>query len=732
MSSIYRAASPYGRSTSPNPYGRSSSPNPYGQPPASPYAQPATMPYGQPTSSVYGQPAGSAYGHQTPSHYGQAATSPYAQPATSPYAQTGASAYATPATSPYAQTSAPAYGARAASPYAPPMAMPQTPGTAYGDPGVPQPQTQGQAGIQPGSITYTTSTGPDGRLVYHPFKAVPASYKTSAGVVTGIQWVPAEATSIVPNGAQPADNDFVASWTRTGRLNADEERSVKEWQRDEDRRRRREERDSTRRLRDKSQVRERSSVRGDDFELERARQRDASARQRRKSFVAEAPYATAQPYGVAGMPGGTSPYAPPGSPYAGSTAGYGGSAAGGYAGSAAGGYAGSAAGGYGSGAPSGYTRERKYSTGEQLASHMADLDLDRGVDYSTRSSRRRSTADPYGSNAGGPVYPRGHVMEGQPIPPGAPIPQARSRATTPAPPGHSPLPGTASSAYGGPVTFPSAGLGGASPNIRGNLALAGGPPIVPETGQLAPPESFLRPPNAAMPYTPFNSPMYIAEMADIIHNIPPMPLVLGPHDIIVDDWSRMMADLAGAWAGALPIATDGRRQKRSSLVAHMLDAWNSNFYTPRGIEVVLYKGRERRSGPGAGIVDGALSPDQAQLSSAEESDTTESELDDENSLTGGAYGGAYGAPAGGAYGRGADGVYGRHGDAMRREERKRRRREKRARRREREMHRTYSIHVVCLPHGGPGGAGATVQPPIPGTPGNAMGMGMASPYHRGY
>ena len=69
-----------------------------------------------------------------------------------------------------------------------------------------------------------------------------------------------------------------------------------------------------------------------------------------------------------------------------------------------------------------------------------------------------------------------------------------------------PYAGTTSSAYGGPVTFPSAGVGGASPNMSGNLALAGGPPILPETGQLAPPESFSRPPNAAMPYTPFTSP----------------------------------------------------------------------------------------------------------------------------------------------------------------------------------------------------------------------------------
>ncbi|KAJ3552905.1 hypothetical protein NM688_g3910 [Phlebia brevispora] len=34
--------------------------------------------------------------------------------------------------------------------------------------------TQGQ--IQPGSVTYTTTTGPDGQVIYHCFKAVPARY----------------------------------------------------------------------------------------------------------------------------------------------------------------------------------------------------------------------------------------------------------------------------------------------------------------------------------------------------------------------------------------------------------------------------------------------------------------------------------------------------------------------------------------------------------------------------
>lgn len=109
---------------------------------------------------------------------------------------------------------------------------------------------QQAANIQPGSITYTTTVGNDGQVVYHPFKCVHfhicyprdrmlggcnancvvcgverlqqgtsnersicvhifteiliASYQTPQGVVNGIQWIPAEATSVVPSNATPA------------------------------------------------------------------------------------------------------------------------------------------------------------------------------------------------------------------------------------------------------------------------------------------------------------------------------------------------------------------------------------------------------------------------------------------------------------------------------------------------------------------------------------------------
>ncbi|KAI0722154.1 hypothetical protein C8T65DRAFT_704706 [Cerioporus squamosus] len=75
----------------------------------------------------------------------------------------------------------------------------------------PYPQTSPQqaATIQPGSITYTTTVGADGQVVYHPF-----NYQTPQGVVSGIQWIPAEATSVLPQNATPADANFAASFNR--------------------------------------------------------------------------------------------------------------------------------------------------------------------------------------------------------------------------------------------------------------------------------------------------------------------------------------------------------------------------------------------------------------------------------------------------------------------------------------------------------------------------------------
>ena len=80
---------------------------------------------------------------------------------------------------------------------------------------------------------------------------VHSSYQTNNGIVSGIQWIPAEATSVIPAGAQPAtpvcrttlcpsisisdkeeinqsiNQEFVSSWNR-GSSNRDE-KALKEW-----------------------------------------------------------------------------------------------------------------------------------------------------------------------------------------------------------------------------------------------------------------------------------------------------------------------------------------------------------------------------------------------------------------------------------------------------------------------------------------------------------------------
>ncbi|KAF7348041.1 hypothetical protein MSAN_01756500 [Mycena sanguinolenta] len=94
--------------------------------------------------------------------------------------------------------------------------------------------------VAPGQVTYTTSLDADGQPVYHPFKAVAATYQTPTGIVSGIQWVPGESTWVYPTDARPANVEFAAAWSRWP-LSKEEQKAVKDWQREEEKRRRREE-----------------------------------------------------------------------------------------------------------------------------------------------------------------------------------------------------------------------------------------------------------------------------------------------------------------------------------------------------------------------------------------------------------------------------------------------------------------------------------------------------------
>jgi len=116
---------------------------------------------------------------------------------------------------------------------------------------------------------------------------------------------------------------------------------------------------------------------------------------------------------------------------------------------------------------------------------------------------------------GGPVYPRGHVLEGQPMPNGSSRPPSHpaSRAASPNP-GH--------------FTYPT----GKSPHMP--VATIPGEPR-----QLPAPEAFSRPINAANSFAHFDM-AKVQDMEEIYERAPKMPMVLSTHDIYPDDWKRCM------------------------------------------------------------------------------------------------------------------------------------------------------------------------------------------------
>ncbi|KAJ7095105.1 hypothetical protein B0H15DRAFT_946556 [Mycena belliarum] len=616
--------------------------------------------------------------------------------------------------------------------------------------------------ITPGSITYTTSTGPDGRVIYHPFKAVAASYQTPTGIVSGIQWVPAEATLVLPHGAQPANSEFAASWSR-GAISKDEQKALKEWQRDEEKRRKKEEKEA-KRQREKEQRIGQGYGADPDSELRKARERDAQAmatRERRKSFNQAGgapspmtfPASSGSGYPATGATGYQS--ANPGYPSTPYTAGYNGVPA----------------------AAQGYEqRDNKYSTGAGLSEQFGDLDLGYGAErerkvsglsrpsrYQMDAERTRKVSSNLGDRpAYNPAgsYPSGAYPNTYPAQTGNPYPSAPY--SNPSPnmrPGDSPHVPYATSAYGNSSysgaasamarpTTPYGGqvyppghimegkpIPGTTPPIPGVGGIPGGYPPgqaqapfptgmqMPDAntgdqGQLAAPEGFSRPINAAQAYTPFET-MKIQDMEDI-QNAPRMPAVLQTHDVYGADWNRMIQvaeivcwDLCLAWTGRLP--APGRPQRKTTLAADLIDLWNVSFFFPRGVEVVLYKGRERRSGPSAGVVDIQL-PTYDDHDDASSSSSSSSE--DSDSDSGGRYPAAaymYGQQAF-APGQGSTNevLEQRRRRREARAEKKRRRKEKKARRKAKAREKKYALYLACVPVGGPNAA-------VGGMP--SMGMG---------
>ncbi|KZT12906.1 uncharacterized protein LAESUDRAFT_753942 [Laetiporus sulphureus 93-53] len=645
-------------------------------------------------------------------------------------------------------------------------------------PSSPQPQA---AQIQPGAITYTTSVAPDGQIIYNPFKAVPASYQTPQGIISGIQWVPVEATQVIPAGAVPASADIVASLNR-GQVapNGD---ALRDWQREEEKRRRKEnehrereekglrkarEKDARHAERERERQRERRPSTGFNgpyptynsvtTDLER-RFQDVGVDSREREFERDHPRSRRGSYNGERPPG----YQPAsgGPQYA--------TGPGGYPTPAPSSYASNPPPPYGNPAystsatpyarPGAYPPSPRLGDAARSASPFQPLPV--GVQrpvspyivpstalrpvspYARPAGAVRSVSpynptgnvrpvSPYALPAGavrpvspynpagmarpvspyqnpvprpvspyqsgniqirassrpGPAaYPPGHVMEGQRLRP------SLSRAGSPAP-GAPPFAGAAAAynaGYGAaPRTYPEAG---GSPRM----------PLVPSEQQqqmLSAPEGFSRPPNLAQPYTHFEM-MKIQDMDDFLENIPRMPLVLVPHDVYHEDWIRFMQDLALSWSGRLPVPqyhADGRPPKRTTLSADLIDLWNASFFLKRGIEVVLYKGRERRSGRAAGTVDLHLPGFDTydSVSSPSDSDSSSSSGSSDSPIDERYRYGAYG----GVYGRQIEGQVAELREAQRRlrekkAERKMRKREKKRKAKLRALEKRYSLYLAC-------------------------------------
>ncbi|KAI6047071.1 hypothetical protein EDC04DRAFT_2556651 [Pisolithus marmoratus] len=599
----------------------------------------------------------------------------------------------------------------------------------FRDPYPPSPGGQ----IQPGAITYTTSTGPDGQTIYHPFKAVPASYQTPQGVVSGIQWIPAEATSILPAGARPANavschlhslqptdpQEFAASWGHDGN------RELDRWQKSEEKRRKKEEKESIRRLSKQF------------FDTDREDNEVRVQRERRRSFYGDAgPPSTYSPgYGAYShspsseldrkfndldLDGRTSAYG--NRPRKHSTAGgdrtYGMEA----------GYATSAA--YSTAGSTSPYRQPAYMNpnirSQEVSSYPGGPDpIARAASpYARGNDPIARAASPYGRS---PMEPIARASSPYGRPPTEPIARATSpyhpayvpRAPSPVvhPPylsrAPSPLPARAPSPYAKP---PPPHLGRASspylppqgsqvyppghvmdgqpfPRSRAPSPMPGPPAAFPTSPrmpvsvatadqQLSVPDAFSRPANAAQPYTPFPV-MKIQDMEQFYDQVPRMPLVLETHDVYHQDWIRFMTDLALAWAGKLPLPdlSRGPPPRRSVLVADLVDLWNDSFFLPRRVEVILCKGHERRSGPNKGIIDYQLPGFDADYDSDDISSSTSSDSESDT------YPG---------YGRGVE-----LGESKRRirekVEKKLRKKEKRARRKAKEREKTYALYLTYVP-----------------------------------
>ncbi|KAG8715425.1 hypothetical protein FRC11_004204 [Ceratobasidium sp. 423] len=534
-----------------------------------------------------------------------------------------------------------------------PSSMPTT--TAAADP---------YANAQPGTIAYAKSEGPDGIATYTPVIAQETFYQTPSGPTRGIKWVTATSSQAsaagIPSGAITATNaaqlpqtagmmppitmppggippsGYIAASPaddypvmKPGMSQREYDKVVKRWEKDREKDRQRAEKRARK---------------------EKERKRDHRDRDRDPwdpRDAARDPRDPQDPYDITG-----------GRPRRMSV---GGGIVGG-----------------------GFERARRMSGGaalreDDLSRKLESLDMS----FNSRRERRMSGGGGggYAPSTMGARSRRGSVSEaGRP---GGYY--SRSRHASPSmPPAHLPG-GYGGSTYGGardPTSasaYPAYGADARTPySTVSNLpptndsyALtrrpAGGAPssLYPVPGREL---------NRAQPFTAFEEFFLVEDLRELMQpQPPPLPAALVPHDVMAEEWDRCMQGLISQTSQAL----QSSRSSALDPLIELITQWNTTFFLPRGVDISVYKGNSRRSGPPMNHPSTlrAYDESESESESSSSSSTSSSESEEDRYFSSAR----------------------REQKAARRAERKARRKERHRRRRARRRQRSASIRIRAVP-----------------------------------
>ncbi|KAG8784724.1 hypothetical protein FRC12_018336 [Ceratobasidium sp. 428] len=108
-----------------------------------------------------------------------------------------------------------------------------------------------------------------------------------------------------------------------------------------------------------------------------------------------------------------------------------------------------------------------------------------------------------------------------------------------------------------------------------------------------------REPNPARLYIPFEEFFIVEDLRELLQpQSPPLPAALVSHDVLAGEWDRCMLSMVRFTFQAVRSTGSGALD----LLLDFVTQWNIKFFLPRGVDIGVYKGNSRRSGP-VGMID---------------------------------------------------------------------------------------------------------------------------------